>query len=265
MPQNAAIKNAARERQAQTGESYAEARAAVVAEHDEPIRIRLWFPEMHHDVTLDTPEARKAWHRLVQLDEYESDGELDLLAENYLGNSLANIAANALEDGYLGEVRAEVSKGYRFPAEDALWVSEHAGRTVTPEQVEYLVDHYSIADSDEFDGPNLGVVIQLLDQLPAELATTAILARYAAALDEADPGDITYPWPRSLPVSAVKDGLENGNPVDGRPTDQPAELERVTAIMRCAEEARDVAVLHQCIDIITAWMHKLADWSVQQQ
>lgn len=264
MATNNAIKSAARARQAETGESYQEARAAVVAEHDEPITIRVWFPEMHREFTLDTAEARKAWRSLDEGDHESYEDELDNFAQNYLGASLVNIAVDELEDGYLGEIRAEISKGYGFPAEDARWVSGEVGKTATPEQVDWLVDHYGIRDSDNFDGPNLDVVVQVLDRLPDDMTTSAILARYASALATADPGDVSYQWPRSLAVAAVEDGLANGNPVDRRPTGWPTELERVTDIMRCATAAGDVAVLHECINITTAWAHKLADWSVQQ-
>jgi hypothetical protein len=261
MVKYAAVKNVARARQAETGESYAEARAAVVAKHDAPIMIRVWFPEMHRDFALDTPEARRAWR---ELDKDDSD-ELDNFAQNYLGDSLTDIGADQLECDYFGDIAVEISKGYRFPADDATWVSKETGKTVTPEQVEWLVDHYGIPESDEFcGGPDLDVVVQVLDRLPAELATSAILARYAVALAEDDPSAVQYRWPRSLLVSAVENGLRDGNPANRNPVGWPSELERITAIMRCASDAGDVAVLHECIDILTNWFKRLADWTVDQ-
>jgi hypothetical protein len=44
----------------------------------------------------------------------------------------------------------------------------------------------------------------------------------------------------------------------------PVELYRIRAIMSSATAAGDVAVLHECVNILTSWLHKLADWTVKQ-
>jgi hypothetical protein len=114
MPKNAAIKNAARERQAQTGESYTEARAAVVAEHDdkpEPLLIELWFPEMFGQFELDTPEARKAWRELDELPRNRDRNEaLDNFAREHLGEGVAALAAS-LATHELNDGRVPVNEG----------------------------------------------------------------------------------------------------------------------------------------------------------
>jgi hypothetical protein len=197
MPKNAAIKNAARERQAQTGETYTEARAAVVAEHDAT--------------------------DLTDLEVYLDD------------------------------------------AESLSWVTH---TTVTPEQLRWMGQN-----APELAGRNLGPQPpeEFLSCLPAELATSAILERYAAAIWPGTERHLNASWDRMeavdganvadalLPRDLLADFICGMDEVDG-----PVELERVTAIMACASRACDAAVLHQCIDIITAWMHKLADSSVRQ-
>lgn len=267
MPKDAAIKNAARARQEQTGETYAEARAAVVAEHDKPIHVELWYAG-RVDLVLDTPEARKMWRELPTTDDgeidmpFDPDGVSDFAAQ-YLPDDIPGLVHNDLEYEWFERGTALREAPGRVVdldvLEDARWVSEETGTTVTPEQVEYLVERYGIPDSEQFcDGPDLHMVIKVLPSLPDDMTTPAILARYASALADADPAGVYL-------LGVVRRGFTNGNPVNQQDgVGHLPEVERINAIMECATAAGDGAVLHECVNALAAWMHKLADWSVQQ-
>lgn len=277
MPKNAAIKNAARARQAETGESYAEALAAVAADHDKPVCIEVWVPEMRIGgdglFVLDTHEARQAWRKL---DTTDSDA-VERFAREYLGDDLLSIAARELDprtsmsDVWSSITLAEEPGDLLDPnaVQDAAWVSKRAGRTVTPGQVAYLVDHYGIPDSEQFDGgPDLDMVVKVLDSLPADRSTTALLERYAEALAGVDLAEMQPEWlPMNMVIDpsrwllrdAINGGFTDDTPLAGYPTRWPDEVHQIRVIIDCATEARDTIVLHQCIDIIAAWMHKLAD------
>lgn len=278
MATNNAIKSAARARQAETGESYTEARAAVVAEYDEPIEIEVWVPEIRiggaGDFSLDTPEARQAWRKLDKNDCHA----VQEFAREYLGNDLLTLAADELDPGTasgsaweaiaLAETQSDRIDTYM--ASDAEWVSRETGQTVTPEQVEYLIDRYGIPDSEQFsDGPDLNMVIKVVPSLPEELATTALLARYADVLaavdltailpDELKEWEHHYPSRRLLMRAIGRGFVSDGTPLDQPGLVWPVEVHKVRAIMECAVEAGDATTLHQCVDVLTAWTHKLAD------
>jgi hypothetical protein len=262
MASNTAIKNAARRRQDETGESYTEARAAVVAKFGEPITIRVWFPEMVKEFELDTPEARKAWRELDK----DNFDDLDYFAEAYLGNDIIHMGWDELEEFSFDVMVDEQPPGVAqddpvHHLEDAKSASEETRRTITPEQYQWLLGDYDgpVGDDGEVD---LDVLVR--QHLPAELATSAILARYASALAGADPATVEYRWPRSLLVSAIDSGFKSGTPLDMGATNWPTELGRVKHIMECATVAGDVPVLHECIGIFASWLKILADWTVNQ-
>ncbi len=284
MPKDAAIKSAARARQAETGESYQEARAAVVAEHDKPIEVELWYQGCRN-FTLDTPEARKAWRQLPIRYGGKIDVESAAVAEfaaQYLGDDIGGLIADDhayFEDGIdadLYQVRgddepAESTGLSPFPAREleAKDLSAALHRTVTPDQAVWLFEHYD-GPLDEYDCVDDDYLAGMADRLPmpAELAASAVLARYAAALADFDLAKVKYSFPRKLGVVALFDGLhgssDRGDFVQA-PSGWPPEVWRVRVIMDCATAAGDVVVLHQCVDTIAAWMKKIAEWSAGQE
>ena len=113
-------------------------------------------------------------------------------------------------------------------------------------------------------------------RLPPELATSAILARYAAVLADT-PSNVLWSdsevWPSggsdALLLGVVGRGVgypDGGSEVYRLPSrfNGQAELRLIWYIMACAFWAHDLPVVHQCIDIIASWMHKLADWTVNE-
>jgi hypothetical protein len=228
-----------RARQKETGEKYTEARAAVAAEHSE--RTRAGY------------EAGR-W---------------------YTGDS----------EGHPDHV------GYYYPF--AREVAMYRGTTMTPEQAMWILRDLRQFTAEEVDAtagslqddalsdkslwqPAWTALVDNADQLPPELATSAILARYAAVLADTHSNVL---WSDSevwhsggsyrLLLGVVGRGVgypDGGSEVYGLPSrfNGQAELRLIWYIMDCAFWADDLPVVHQCIDIIASWMHKLADWTVNE-
>src|SRR5271165_3092354 len=103
-------------------------------------------------------------------------------------------------------------------------------------------------------------------RLPPELATSAILARYAAVLADT-PSNVLWSdsevWGSGrsdlLLLGVVGRGVgypDGGSEFCSLPCrfNGQAELRLIWYIMDCAFWAHDLPVVHQCIDIIASWM-----------
>ena len=188
---------------------------------------------------------------------------------------------------YLGEadltLRAAPDSPYGDPddgyyQEEAEDLSAERGQTFTLEQARWIIKNLAdFKDDDEApweDGRVSDALRDNADQLPAELATSAILARYATALAETDPPAAAVPWdiggndPRDfagagwLLVRVISGGIGRSRHRDE--INGPVELQRIRDIMDCARKARDLPVLHQCIDIYAGWLKALADHAVKE-
>jgi hypothetical protein len=228
-----------RARQKETGEKYTEARAAVVAEYSE--RTRAGY------------EAGR-WYT------GDSTGHPDHV-------------------GYYYPFAREVAmyRGTTMTPEQAMWILRDL-RQFTAEEVHATAGSLqddALSDKSLWQ-PVWTALVDNADQLPPELATSAILARYAAVLADT-PSNVLWSdsevWHSGgsyrLLLGVVGRGVgypDGGSEVYRIPSrfNGQAELRLIWYIMDCAFWAHDLPVVHQCIDNIASWMHKLADWTVNE-
>ena len=259
MSKNNAIKNAARARMEETGEPYAVARAAVVAEHEKPVYIEMWY-EGRLGFDLESPEARKAWRKLIKDAGDDEDvidvtsDEADDFAAQHLGNDILGLILNNVErnDVILRAVPDPDPDPdpYGMWMDDAQNLSEELKRTVTPEQVWFITPPMVEPGDDEY--PDWDVLVEMTSKFLSVPATPetgaihdvmAILDQCADVLATAeppavDPSDIgigafwVWSGPSGLLRTLIRDGI--GRPDTKYGINGPVELQRISDIMRTA-------------------------------